>query len=145
MFLNFLKDVKIVRIMSAVAANSNGTQTSSVVTMDGFDSVCAVLDLAAVSDTATVALRALDGSLSNGSGAANIAGASATLTASTSSNFQVVVDVQKPLAEYVTFAVDQAVANSAIGSMTAYLYNAKNKPVTQPSSVAASTTKLANS
>ena len=145
MFRNMLKDCKIVRIMNAIAANSNGTQTGTVVTMDGFDSVCAVLDLAAVTDTATVTLRAGDGSLSNGADKANIAGASATLTASTSSNFQVVLDVQKPLLEYVTFSVDQAVANSAIGSMTAYLYNAKNIPVTQPSSVAASTFKVANS
>ncbi len=145
MFRNFLKDVKIVRIMNAIAANSNGTQTGTVVTMDGFDSVCAVLDLAAVTDNATVTLRAGDGSLSNGADKANIAGATVTLTAATSSSQQIVVDVQKPLLEYVTFSVDQAVGNSAINNMTAFLYNAKNVPVTQPSSVAASVLKVANS
>lgn len=144
MRLNFLKDIKIVRAMNAVAANSNGTQTSSTVDGQDFDSMCAVLDLAAVTDNATVTLRCLDGALSNGADAANIAGASVTLTASTSSNYQVVLDVQRPLSRYITFKVDQAVQNSAINDMTIFLYNTSGKPVTQPSSVAASGTQEAN-
>ena len=82
MFLNFLKDVKIVKCMNTIASNSSGTQNSSVITMDGFDSVCAVLDTVAIADTAVIVLRALDGALSNGADKANIAGASVTLTAS---------------------------------------------------------------
>lgn len=142
---NLLNNCKFVRAMNAVAANSNGTQTSSTVDAAGFDSVTAVVDLAAVTDTATVTVRILDGALSNGSDAANVAGASATLTASSSSNTQIIVDCQRPLARYVTFKVDQGVANSAIACGSFRLSNAKNIPVTQPSSVSASTTVAANS
>jgi hypothetical protein len=142
---NLLKNVKFVRAMNAVAANSNGTQTSSTVDAAGFDSVTAIVDLAAVTDNATVVVRVLDGALSNGADAANVASASATLTASTSSNTQIIVDCQRPLARYVTFKVDQAVGNSAIACGSFLLSNPSNRPVTQPSSVSASTTVAANS
>ncbi len=144
MFSNFLKDVKIVRIKGPVTAGTTDTQTSSTIAMDGFDSVCVVAELGAVVDAAVATLRVQDGALSNGSDAANISGASAALTASTSSNTQIAVDVQKPQAEYITATLQRATQNVTINCITAYLYNAKNKPVTQPSTVAASTTVYAN-
>lgn len=145
MFRNMLKDTKIVRIMNAVSAGTTDTQTSSTFAMDGFDSVCVVAELGPVVDAAVATLRVQDGSVSNGSDAANISGASAALTASSSSNTNLVVDVQRPASEYITVTLQRATQNVTINGITAYLYNTKNLPVTQPASVAASAECLANS
>jgi uncharacterized Zn-binding protein involved in type VI secretion len=131
--------------MNAVAAGNGDTQTSSTFAMDGFDSVCVVAELGPVVDAAVATLRVQDGSLSNGSDAANISGASAALTGATSSNTNLVVDVQRPQTEYITVTLQRATQNITINGITAYLYNAKNVPVTQPASVSASAIVLANS
>lgn len=141
--MNFLKEVKIVRIKNAVAAGTTDTQTSSTIAMDGFDSVCIVAELGPVVDAGVATLQVQDGALANGTDATNISGAVATLTGSTSGNTQMVVDVQKPLKEYITVTLGRATQNITIDCITAYLYNAHNKPVTQPATVSASTEVLA--
>ncbi len=145
MFLNMLKACKIVRIKNQVAAGGSDTQTSSTIDAAGFDSVMVVADLDLVVDAAVLTLRVQDGAVSNGSDAANITGASAVLTASTSSNTSIVVDVQKFQARYITATLQRATQNATIDCITAYLYNAKGQPVTQPATISASTEVLAAS
>ena len=145
MFLNFLKHVKCVRIMNTVAAGTGDTQTSSTIDMSGFDSVAVVAELGPVVDNAVATLRAQDGAQSNGSDAANISNASAVLTALSSSNTNLLVDVQRPQNRYLTVTLQRATQNITINGITAYLYNARSIPVTQPASVSASSETEANS
>ncbi len=144
MFLNFLKAVKIVRSSPITTGGNGDTITGTTVDAAGFDSACVVAELGPVTDAAVATLRVQDGALSNGSDAANISGASAVLTAATSSNTQIVVDVVKPMLRYITPTLQRATQNIAINSITVYLYNAKTVPVTQPSTVSASTLVIAN-
>jgi hypothetical protein len=138
-FQNFLKEVKVVRIKNTVAAGTTDTQTSNTIAMDGFDSVCVVAELGAVVDAAVATLVLQDGAQSNGADATNISGASAALTALGSSNTQIIVDTVRPQKEYITAILTRAIQNITIACITAYLYNAKSKPVTQPATVSAST------
>ncbi len=145
MFLNFLKAVKVVRSSPATAAGGSDTITGTTVDGAGFDSACVVAELGPAVDAGVATLRVQDGAVANGSDAANITGASAVLTASTSSNTQIIVDVQKFQARYITPTLQRATQNFTVNSITVYLYNAKSLPVTQPASVSASTEVLAAS
>lgn len=145
MFLNFLQNVKIVRALNNVGAGT-GTSTSSTIDMSGFDSVCVVAELGAVVNGASVTLQIQDGADSNGADATNISGASASIpNAAGSSNNQLVVDVTRPQNRYITAEVVIASDNATIDCVTFYLYNAKDFPVTQPATVAGSTSLEANS
>ena len=138
MFLNLLKCSKIVKAGNGNAA-AQTLVTSSTVLMDGYDSVMCIVDLAAVVDGAVMTLQAQDGALANGSDAANIAGAAtAAFTGATSSNGQIVLDLQKPLKEYVTFTFARTAQNVTVNSITMILYNARNKPTVQPTTVLSS-------
>jgi hypothetical protein len=136
--LNLLKDAKVVKIQNgAVAAQT--LVTSSTIAMDGFDSVMIVADLGTVTDTAVLTLTAQDGALANGSDAASVAGAATpAFTAAGSSNGQLVLDVQQLQKEFLTVTLARTTANVVVNSITAILYNAHNKPTTQPTTVLAS-------
>lgn len=137
MRLNLLKDAKIVKAFNGAGAGTS-TQTSNTIDVSGFDSVLVLADLGAVVDTSALVLALQDGALANGSDAANISGANCSLTGNSSNNVQLALDVQLPQSRYVTATLARGTANATINSITMILYNAKSKPVTQPSTIAGS-------
>jgi hypothetical protein len=140
MFLNGLKDFKIVKISNGATTGTSAV-TSNTFAMDGFDSVLIIADLAAVTDNCVLSLKAQDGAASNGSDAADITGATTgNLTASSSGNGQLVLDLHLPKKEYVTAVLGRTTQAATVNSITAILYNAHNKPVTQPATVLKSAT-----
>ncbi len=150
MNLNLLKDAKCVKIQNGAAA-AQTLVTSSTIDTTGYDSVLLIADLAAVTDGCVLQLTAQDGAAANGSDAANItapagpfAAAGATVqtvavTAATSSNKALLLDVQKPLKRYLTATLSRTTQNAVVNSIWAILYNAAVKPVAaQDTSILAS-------
>lgn len=143
MFLNLLSDAKFVKCQNGAVAGTS-TLTATTVDMAGYDSICCVVDFGTITDGSVLTLKAQDGTDSGGSGAADISGATTgAFTGATSSNGQMVLDVQKPGQRYVTFVLTRATQNAVVNSFTAILYNAHSKPTTQPTTVLKSAVVLA--
>jgi hypothetical protein len=133
--LNLLKDAKVVKAHNGAAAGTSA-QTTSTIDTAGFDSALVIADLGTVTDNSVLSLKAQDGAAANGSDAADIAGATTgTLTAATSSNSHVVLDLQRIQQRYLTCVFGRTTQNAVLNSIVVILYNAKSKPVTQPTTV----------
>ena len=139
---NLLNNCKIVR----VSADGTGTASASankltIVDMDGYEGVMFVAQMGDVVNTAVITLRAA-GATTNSSGAMTLLVGSATFTADATSADDkcVVLDVYKPPYRYIEAQLTCATANAPYDSVLAILYKAGRVPVTQGSSVVASST-----
>lgn len=139
---NLLKDCLIVKVSSGAAAGQTavtGTHVDLGVSagpLGGYDGVCFIADLGAVTDGSVLSLKAQDGALSNDTDQADITGATtATLTAATSSNKLVVLDVLNPQKRYVRPVLGRTTQNAAVNTIIAILYRAKNRPAIADASV----------
>jgi len=134
---NLLKDAKITVVMNAVTAGTS-EQKSSVLDMAGFDAVAFIAVFGTVTDASVITLTAYENSASSTSSPAPVAvtgGATASLTASTSSNTFMVVDVIRPSKRYVFADITRTTQNAVINCVIAIQYRTKNKPVTQPTTL----------
>lgn len=135
MFLNLLKDAKIVKAHNGAAAGTSA-QTSSTIDTAGYNSALIVGDLGTVTDGSILSLKAQQGDASNGSDAADITGATTgNITAATSSNTVLIVDLQNMLKRYLTVVLGRTTQNAVLNTIVIILYNANTKPVTQPTTV----------
>jgi hypothetical protein len=151
MYVNVLKDMKIVKASNGAAAGTT-LQTSSTIDMTGYNSILWLVDVGTVTSGAVMQLTAQDGAAANGSDAANITtptgpqgGATSTVQtaaltdAGTNSNKTFLLDVQKPLKRYQTATFSRTTQNVVVNTIIAILYNADGpKPITVDTSVAAS-------
>jgi hypothetical protein len=136
MNLNLLKDAKIIKVSNGATAGTSEVDGSAV-DMSGFNSVCYIVDLGTVTDGSVLTLQIQDGPTS--SPTTNMTGASATFTASGSSNTTMIVDVQKVQQRYNRAKFTRTTDNAVVNTILAILYNANSKPVTLDASVLAST------
>jgi hypothetical protein len=137
----------------AAFLRSNGvgnaaTNTSATFKCDGYDSALLMVDLGAVQAGAVLQLNALNGVLSNGSDANQItdqAGnpvqtTSVTDSGGATSNTTLLLDVHrsggKTGNDYITACLTRT-GGAVVNSFYAIMYNAKQVPVTQPSTVTA--------
>lgn len=131
--LNLLKDMKVDRVMNAVAAGTSA-QNSSVLDMQGYDSVCFILLLGEVLDTAVITLTAKGNTASSVSSPTPLAYTEAVATwtadATNADNKVLAVDVQKPRERYVFANVTRTTANVVIDGIIAVRYNGANVPLT---------------
>ena len=151
MFINLLQEANIVQLSNSVAAAQ--TAVCGTTSMDQYDSVLVIAALGTVTSGSVINLRGMDGSLSNGTDAANItnlAGNVAQTGAITDSggnttNLVLVLDIQRIQNEYFTACFTRTSQNAVLNGLWALKYNAKDRPVTQSSSVLASAEFLAAS
>ncbi len=128
----FSEDVKIVPILSYVNANSDAN--SEVIDTKGFGGCCVVVHHGAVNDSAVCNyyLQSSDAAsdentLTTG---ANVATSNQLMVATTCDNTCAYFDFI-PEKRYYMMVFDKDATNAAAGSAVAYLYNAKDRPVTQ--------------
>ena len=149
--LDFLKELKLTRVLNAVAAGTT-QQTGSQLDMAGFDAVCHVLFLNTVVSGCVLTLQLQDSSVS-GSGMANIANALVTITdaGGATSNLMIVLDVVLPALRYVQCVVTRTTQNATIDAMVAIQYRSKARgnvgtpqALVQPAGVVASAYVVAN-
>lgn len=131
-----LLELAEVRVVGNAVSAGTSTQTLASIDMSGYDAIAVVCSLGTVTDACILNLKLQTGAQSNGSDAADITGATTgNITASSSSNKVLAVDVVRPTGRYVTTVLARGTQNAAINCFLAFLYRAKSVPVTQGSTV----------
>lgn len=133
--MNLSKNIKITRVMNAVAAGTSD-QNSSVVDMSGFDGVLFIALFGTLTASQVTSIKAQQGAASNLSDAADLAGSAVGPLADTDGNKILALDVHKPEERYVRCVVDRGTANAVIDGIIAIQYCGRKAPLSQDSSVA---------
>ena len=128
-------DCKVVRVMDAQAAGAtdvNGTGVS----LAGFDGVMFVALLGTLTATQVTQIKAQQSS-DDGSADAytDIEGSESVAMDDADDNLLLFLDIFRPQEEYVRAVLERATANAVIDGMIAILYHAKDRPITQDTSV----------
>lgn len=134
--MNLSKDIKITRVMNAVAAGTT-VQNGSVIDMQGFEGVQFIAAFGTLTGSAVTGIKVQQGTLSDGSDMADLAG-SALAIADTGSNKLLTTDLFQPLERYVRLVVTRGTANAVIDGVSAIQYSPRVKPTVQDATVAAS-------
>lgn len=136
--MNLIHDAKFV-VVEASAIAGTTTLTTDVVDMAGFDSVAFVAHLGDVTGTSALALTVFSNDTNDTTTPTETAAEVAfTAGAADADNKLMIADVNRPRQRYVYATLARATANAVVNGIIAILYNAHNKPVTQPASVLAS-------
>lgn len=130
--MNLLPNVKVTRVLAPVAAGTTD-QESTAVDMTGFDGVLFLASFGTLTSGAVTSINAAQSS--DNSSFADLEGTKITVTQSTDSDKDAVLDVLFPTDRYVRCHVDRATANAVINGVWAFQYGPAVKPVTQPSGI----------
>jgi len=140
--MNLLKNVKIQEVMAPVAAADDTDENSDILDMQNWDGVIFIVPITDSVATGVALLTIEQNTANSDSGMAALSGATATATCTDNddlNNTLLIVDVYRPRERYVQAVVTSATADIAYGSMIAIQYKGRKAPVTQPTSVQAST------
>lgn len=133
--MNFLKDCKVTRVLNdAVAGTSD--QTTTVIDMQGFDSVAFLLGLGDITSTCVLTLTVKTNTANSTSSPTPVAvtgGVVGPITAGATDNDNgtYIVEVMRPTARYVFAVLNRTTANAVVDGIWAIQFNAKTLPVTQ--------------
>jgi hypothetical protein len=127
------QNVKVVKVMNAVAAGTT-SQNGSSVDMQGFDGVMFIAHLGTLTTSQVTKLQA-QGSDDNSTFAAFSTDAVTAAMADADSNKVLVLDVFRPVHRYVRPTVERGTANAVINSVIAILYSSDKEPIALDSSV----------
>jgi hypothetical protein len=134
--LNLLKEIKVTRVLNAVAAGTTN-QTSSTIDMESWDGVMFVASFGTLTGGAVTNIYARQGQQSGMGDAADLAGTKVSIP-DTDSNKVLVLDVFRPAERYVNCIVGRATANAVIDGVVAIQYKGRVTPSVQPATVSAS-------
>lgn len=132
--LNLARNVKITRVLNAVAAGQTA-QTGSVIDMANFEGVIFLAAFGTLDTGAVTGLKAQQGLQSNLSDAADLAGTALAIT-DAADNKLLVLDVFRPAERYVRPVVTRGTADAVIDGVIAIQYGPRVLPVTQDATVA---------
>lgn len=130
-----LNEIKITRVMNAVAAGTTD-QNSSEVDMQGWDGVMFIAAFGALTATQVTQIKAQQDVVTGMAGAADLAGTLVGPLADGDGNKCLVLDVYRPQERFVRCVVDRGTANAVIDGVIAIQYRGRLQPTTQPASVA---------
>jgi len=129
----FAGQIKKDRVSNAVAAGIT-TVNSDVVDMQGFDGCMFIVHFGAIVAGAVTSIKAQQGTLSDGSDMADLAGTS-VVVADTDDNCLKFIEVKNPRKRYLRCVILRATQNSAIDSIDATLYGPSLKPTAHAAEV----------
>ncbi len=139
MFGSLLKECKIVPVENSVSA-SQATTVGEIVDTQGYEGACFIYKLGTVTDGAAATLKIYQGTDATVSDVAELSGASAAIASASSDSEQfLIVDVLRPRERYLRPTIVTATQNVEIDSAICILYNPTLAPITQPTTVDAST------
>lgn len=127
---NLLKDIKITRVMNAVAAGTSN-QNGSTLDMSGWDGVQFIAAFGTLTATQVTGLKAQQGAASGMGDAADLAGSAVGPMADGDGNKCLVLDIYRPQERYVRCVVTRGTANAVIDGVIAIQYRGRKAPVTQ--------------
>lgn len=139
--MNFLKNMKVVRVANSATAGTSDV-TTSVIDRTGFESVCFIALLGDVTSGSVLTLTANTNSASSTSSPTPATlTTTATYTAASASdadNKLLVLDLNKPRDKYIFAVLSRATQNAVVDGVIAILYNGRLNPVSVGASVIAS-------
>lgn len=137
--LSLLNDCAIDYVEAAATAAQTAL-TGDVLDMQGYENVCFIAIFGDVTDTSVLTLAAYSHTANSAAGTA-LTGGSATFTAGASDadSKLLIVDVRRPTKRYVYPYLTRTTANAVVNGILAIRYNGEKLPITQGSSVIAST------
>lgn len=130
--INLLEDAKLVRIANSSAAATTEV-VSSVVDLQGYDSVLLFAVLGDVTATSVLTLTAKTNTANSTSSPAPTSLASpATFTAGATNadNKIMAIDLQKVRDRYIFASLTRTTANAVVDGIFAILYNKQDRPLT---------------
>ena len=131
---NLNSDVKVTRVMNAVAAGTTD-QNSSSVDMAGHDGVRFIALLGALTATQVTRVKAQQSSDDGVADAwADLTGTQTAAMDDADDDQCVVLEVHRPRERYVRLVVERGTANAVIDAVVAEQYGAREKPVTHDTS-----------
>lgn len=132
-----LKNAKVTRVSNDGAGTASATPTKgTILDMAGFESVMFVALMADVVSGSVVALRAAQADVNDTAKMALLTGSSGgTAGASDVDNKLVILDVVRPNKRYVEVQLFHTTQDAPFDGILAIQYGARNKPVTQGSTV----------
>lgn len=131
----FHDDVKIVQAVTITAGAAGATAINgTAIDMSGYERCLFVVQFGAIVATAVTSIKVQQDTTSAMSSAADLAGTGQTV-ADTDDDKVFYIDIQKPREDFVRLVVSRATANATCSAM-AYLYGARQKPVTHGTGVA---------
>lgn len=136
--MNLSKNVKVTRVMDAVAAGQ-AANNGDILDMSGFEGVVFICALGTVTDASVVTMKAQQDDANAAAGMADLSGATVSLTGSSDSNQCLLLDLYRPTKRYVRCVVTTATQNAAIDGVIAIQYSGRYLPVTQSTDIDAST------
>lgn len=120
-FHNMARHLEIRRVMNAVAAGTSD-QNSSVVDMQGYESVLFLPLFGTLTATQVTKVKVQQGSAADGSDMADLAGTlSASLADGDSNKIGRPTEVFRPTKRYVRLVIDRGTANAVIDGVIALL------------------------
>lgn len=127
-------DCKIVQAATTTAGAAAATDiTSDAIDTSGFEGCCFIVSVGTVASGAVTTIKVQQCDTSGGS-YADLTGTSVTI-ADDGDDKTYYVEVVRPREQYLKLVVDRATANATIGSITAVLFGASNKPVSHGATV----------
>ena len=132
---NLLDEIKITRVMNAVAAGTTD-QNSTEVDMQNWDGVLFVAAFGTLTATQVTQIKAQQDVVTGMAGAADLLGTLVGPLADADGNKCLVLDVYRPQERFVRCVVDRGTANAVIDGVVAIQYRGRVSPATQAASVA---------
>lgn len=137
--MNLSKNVKVTRVMNAVAAGTTD-QNSSIIDMSGFDGVLFIAMFGTLTATQVTQIKGQQDTDPAGGTMADLAGTLVGPLADADSNKCLQLDLLRPRKRYVRCVVDRGTANAVIDGMLAIQYRGSKAPTVHAASVAFSET-----
>lgn len=134
--MNLSGDIKVTRVMNAVAAGTTD-QNSSIVDMADYEGVLFLASFGALTATQVTQIKGQQGADSGLSDAADLAGTLVGPLADADGNKILGLDIYQPQERYVRCVVDRGTANAVIDGVIAIQYGPRKKPTTHDSTVKA--------
>jgi len=142
---NILNAIDVRRVNNAAAAGTTAINTT-VVDMLGFETVAFVALFGTLTATQVTGLKVQQGSASDGSDMADLAGTASTAMADGDSNKALLVEVYRPTKRYVRLVITRGTANAVVDGAIALLGRAGYAPPAFNSTISnASTVEIFNS
>lgn len=137
--MNLSKDTKISVAITPTAGGAGTTDINgTTLDMAGFESVLMVVTFGAITSGAATSIKAQQGSASDMSDAADLAGTGQTI-ADTDDDKTFYIDLVKPTERYVRLVVDRGTQNAVVASALYIQYDSKKQPASHGTGVSGET------
>lgn len=140
---NIVENIKSTRVSNAVAAGS-ADENTSILNMEGFRGVSWEVMFGAITAGAVTGVKVQQGDESDLSDASDLED-SALAIADNEDNQALIIDVYRPLKQYVRLVITRATQNAVIDGAMAHQFYPRKVPVTQDATTIANSLLMAPS